>query len=53
MGSEEEKVLVEAVWFLLMVLCICVASCYFLGAGLTAIFMSVFCTYNYLRHRGT
>jgi len=51
--KSDDAVLVEALWLLLIVLCMCVASCYFLGAGLTAIIMLVFCTYKYIRHRGT
>tara|TARA_R110000824_G_scaffold324412_1_gene511362 strand:+ start:817 stop:981 length:165 start_codon:yes stop_codon:yes gene_type:complete len=45
MGKEEVEML-PALWFLIAFLLLSIASCYFFGAGLTAIVLSVFCIYK-------
>ena len=44
--TKKEEEILPALWFLSAFLLLSIASCYFFGAGLTAIVLSVFCIYK-------
>ena len=48
-ATKKEEEMMPTLWFLSAFLLLSIASCYFFGAGLTAIVLSVFCIYRGLR----
>tara|TARA_Y100001951_G_C11186351_1_gene208904 strand:- start:392 stop:553 length:162 start_codon:yes stop_codon:yes gene_type:complete len=48
-ATQKEEDMMPTLWFLSALLFMSIASCYFFGAGLTAIVLSLFCIYRGLR----